>query len=387
MENKREQIKKIKANTSLTESEKNVQIQQLMMGKYSDILINKLKSNESKICSHYTKNCYKFYFDCCNICDPCKRCHGDRGCCNNFNSIPNPISSITCSLCELTQKPSNKCIGENCQEEFSSSYCGICQIWTSKQIFHCNKCGICRIGTKDTLFHCDSCGICFNKSDSENISVHKCAGFAKNNWSSNPNDLANPNELTNPNDLANPNLITNTKSQNNYKEAVCVVCSENTFNSQSESFPLDCGHFIHKDCFDQYIKQGCYKCPLCKKSIGDMKAQWDFLRYQIKAHPIPNDFFPINPDDLVDSPYGKFLIKSIGFDEVTLSKMYTGILVDWIVSSKDREKKAQATLNSISVKKNYYKDIHCNDCGSKSNVKFHPYGLECNNCKGFNTQE
>jgi hypothetical protein len=65
--------------------------------------------------------------------------------------------------------------------EFANSYCGICQIWTLKQIFHCEDCGICKIGTKDTLFHCKTCGICFNKSDSENTSIHQCANQNKLN--------------------------------------------------------------------------------------------------------------------------------------------------------------------------------------------------------------
>ena len=74
------------------------------------------------------------------------------------------------------------------------------------------------------------------------------------------------------------------KKNSNYKDGICVICSDNTFNSQSESFPFDCGHFVHKNCFSQYTAQGNYKCPCCRKSIGDLSTQWDFIRSQIKLY-------------------------------------------------------------------------------------------------------
>lgn len=359
---KRELIKKIKADTSLSETEKNKKIQELMMGNY---MVSQSKSNESKTCSHYEKSCYKFYFDCCKIYDPCKRCHVERNCQSKDNLT---ISKITCSQCELLQEPGELCIG--CGIKFSNSHCGKCQIWTAKEITHCDKCGLCRLGKPGSLFHCDDCGVCFNKPI-----------LSENNIVGIDNNTSSPHEFT--------HECIGKKSQNiksGYKDSICVVCSENTFNSQSESFPLSCGHFIHSNCYNQYIQLGSYKCPHCKKSIGNLEAHWNFIREQIKLYPLPNDFLPINPGDIVDSDYGKFLVKSISLVD-GINKMYLGEFINWDVGKNFNKKKVFGSLNVSSIIKNIYKNIHCNDCGQKSVSKFHFYGLECGKCGSFNTQE
>jgi hypothetical protein len=356
MDNKRELIKKIKSDTSLSETEKNRKIQQLMMGNY---LSTQAKSNESKTCSHYEKSCYKFYFDCCKTYDPCKRCHGERNCDSKDKLI---VSKITCSECEIAQEPGESCIG--CGIKFAQSFCSTCQIWTLKEITHCVKCGICRLGKPETLFHCDDCGVCFNKP------------VRNENVNENENENENESEIHE----CIKKKLPNTKS--GYKDGICVVCSENTFNSQSESFPLTCGHFIHQVCWKQYIQHGSFKCPYCKKSIGDLTSNWNFIHNQINAHPLPNDFIPIQPGDIVDTKFGKFVISSIK----TLSgeQMFSGEFLNWNINKSN---KVYGTLNLSSVKKNLYKQIHCNDCGKKSTTVYHPYGLECNGCGSFNTQE
>ena len=30
-------------------------------------------------------------------------------------------------------------------------------------------------------------------------------------------------------------------------------------------------------------------------------------------------------------------------------------------------------------------DIRCNDCGFKGSVRYHPYGMKCGDCGGYNT--
>lgn len=334
---KRELIKKIKDDSTLGSAEKNRKIQELMMGNYVQ---TQTKSNESKTCSHYEKLCYKFYFDCCGIYDPCKRCHGERNCVSKDKLL---VSKITCSQCDIVQEPGELCIG--CGIKFSQSFCNICQIWTSKEITHCNGCGICRLGKPETLFHCNDCGICFNTSN------HECIKKKLNNV----------------------NL--------GYKDGICVICSENTFNSQSEFFPLACGHFIHQTCWTQYIQHGSYKCPHCKKSIGDLSSHWNFIHNQIKTHPLPNDFIPIQPGDIVDTKFGKFIILSIKI--IFGEKMLSGKFLNWNVGKTI----VYGTFNLSSIKKNLYREIHCNDCEKKSTTIYHPYGLECVECGSFNTQE
>ena len=131
----------------------------------------KSKSNENKTCDHYTKKCSRFVFECCEIIDPCRRCHIERECCNLENI---KVKEIMCNECGLEQKPQSKCVG--CGIRFDKSYCEKCF-------------------TKDV--------------------EHIC-------------------------------------SKKNYKEGICVICSESTYHSQSNSIILPCEHFIHSNCFNDY---------------------------------------------------------------------------------------------------------------------------------------
>lgn len=338
---KREQIKIIRSNPELSEKEKNNKIQELMSNNYVNII--ELKSNESNSCSHYgKKKCSKFLFGCCNLIDPCKRCHLERNCCNLENI---KVNSITCNNCNQIQQPSNQCV--NCKIKFSTSYCEECQIWTDKNIFHCVDCGLCRIGTNNTLTHCFDCNQCF---------------------------------------INNTHTIC---SKKNYKNGICVVCSETTFDSQSNSILLSCNHFIHSICFDKLVKKSIYKCPHCKKSICDMTLQWNYLRDCIKSNPLPNDMFPIIVTDIVDTQFGKFEILSIetlNENKLSNNKLFKGKFINWF-NSKSKKSNVTGTLNNSMVKKNIYKQIHCNDCEKKTLAPFHYWGMECAECKSFNTQE
>ena len=321
-------IKKIRSDLNLSEKEKSMQIQLLVGG---DLNLSKKKTN---ICEHYTKLCSNFYFECCKVFDSCKRCHTFNNTC-----VKPFISKITCVKCNQEQEPSNIC--KNCKIKFSESWCNLCQIWTEKEIHHCEKCGICRIGSESTLFHCEICEICFDTSTNN---THKCV-----------------------------NLSINTKSK--FKD-LCGVCGENVFDSQLTTFILDCSHPIHTKCYTKCIETGFLKCPCCKKSFGGLETHWNWIRSQIKLNPLPNDFIPICTNDIVDTSWGKFIIGDI--KEINNIKMYKGKFI---------KNNMNGTLNEFSVKKNLYKSICCNDCGAKTLSQYHPYGLECSNCSSFNTQE
>jgi RING finger/CHY zinc finger protein 1 len=107
----------------------------------------------------------------------------------------------------------------------------------------------------------------------------------------------------------------------------CVVCGENLNNGIYNFTFLNCGHVIHKKCYNQMKSNGDYRCPYCKKSMWDMKDKWETIRLNIQHTPMPNDFY--------------------------------------------------------AVKK---VSIHCNDCNQNSTTDNHYYGLECKLCKSFNTQ-
>lgn len=98
------------------------------------------------------------------------------------------------------------------------------------------------------------------------------------------------------------------------------------FDSPLSVIFMECGHPIHKNCFDQYMATS-YKCPLCNKSIVKMDALFLNLSNIIKEQPMPEDW-------------------------------------------KD--------VRSILL---------CNDCSAKSSAPFHFLGLQCENCHSYNTIE
>lgn len=75
------------------------------------------KSNGSLTCSHYkTKKCSRFYFPCCDIVDPCVRCHLERDKCDD-KTKPRLLS---CNECNLEQEISNQCMG--CYVKFDNYF-------------------------------------------------------------------------------------------------------------------------------------------------------------------------------------------------------------------------------------------------------------------------
>lgn len=98
------------------------------------------------------------------------------------------------------------------------------------------------------------------------------------------------------------------------------------FDSPLSVIFMECGHPIHKSCFDQYMATS-YKCPLCSKSIVKMDALFLNLSNIIKEQPMPDDW------------------------------------------------------------KNVRSILLCNDCSAKSSTPFHFLGLRCENCNSYNTIE
>ena len=125
-----------------------------------------------------------------------------------------------------SKKKTNKCI--NCNIKFGEYFCNICSFYDNKiekDYYHCDKCNICRVGKKNT-FHCDNCKICVINEN------HKCHNIK--------------------------NIHSN-----------CPICLEDLFSSINPVIFLNCGHSLHRDCFNLYAKTN-YKCPICKKSICDV---------------------------------------------------------------------------------------------------------------------
>ena len=105
----------------------------------------------------------------------------------------------------------------------------------------------------------------------------------------------------------------------------CCICLENLFLSRDASVSLPCGHAIHQSCFKSSIQQNKYTCPLCRKIM-------------IKGEAL----------DMMNRQYDR-LIEIYPYNE------------------------------NISAQ------ISCNDCEYKGEVAFHPIGLKCGGCGGYNT--
>ncbi|KAK6129700.1 hypothetical protein DH2020_036566 [Rehmannia glutinosa] len=107
----------------------------------------------------------------------------------------------------------------------------------------------------------------------------------------------------------------------------CPVCFEYLFESRNDVIALPCGHTIHKACLKEMQEHYQYACPICSKSVCDMSKVWEKFDMEIAATPMPPD---------------------------CENKMV------WIL---------------------------CNDCGCKSEVKYHIVGHKCPNCKSYNTRQ
>ncbi|KAF1976128.1 hypothetical protein BU23DRAFT_588296 [Bimuria novae-zelandiae CBS 107.79] len=106
----------------------------------------------------------------------------------------------------------------------------------------------------------------------------------------------------------------------------CPICGDYLFTSSTAVVSMPCGHYLHKDCYNRYMETA-YKCPTCKKSAVNMELQWQKLTQAIESQPMPDQF-----------------------------------------------------VNTRAI-------IQCNDCSTKSSVKYHWLGNKCNSCDSYNTNE
>lgn len=105
----------------------------------------------------------------------------------------------------------------------------------------------------------------------------------------------------------------------------CCICLESIFLSREGIFILPCGHIIHSNCYISSLRQNKYTCPLCRKTMlmGEMRQR------------------------MIDE-----------YDNIITCMEYS---------------------ESIHI------IISCNDCDYKGEVRFHPIGLKCGGCGGYNT--
>lgn len=69
----------------------------------------------------------------------------------------------------------------------------------------------------------------------------------------------------------------------------CPICGEYMFTSSAAVVAMRCGHYIHRTCYDQYMRIS-YKCPICHRSAVKMELQWRKLEDAIASQPMPEQY-------------------------------------------------------------------------------------------------
>jgi len=203
------------------------------------------------------------------------------------------VTEVLCMRCNTLQPASAHCIHPSCPAQgkpFASHYCGICNFYdddATKKIYHCPFCNVCRsgLGLGIDYRHCMRCNACVSLSDS----YHTCI----------PQSL----------------------------QGNCPICHDSMFESTEPLRGLKCGHVMHLSCFSLYIRGQAYTCPLCKKSVDDMKDYFSVLDAALRMQPMPEGY----------------------------SKLVS--------------------------------NIYCQDCGKYGKVKYHFVGCKCSYCGSYNTRE
>lgn len=231
-------------------------------------------------CGHYTRGC-KFVSPCCNEITPCRFCHDDS---HDHQINRYDVQIIQCNRCNKQQGISNQCV--DCGHVFADYFCNICRLYDShptNKYFHCDECGMCRVGNREDIFHCSECNMCFDNKYKE---THSCK-----------KDLFRTD---------------------------CCICLNDLFSSRQSSVVMNCGHAIHQECSNEWVKKN-IGCPLCRKTMFD--SEW--------------------------------------------AKKYSDY--------KDQLKELMPYEGLHTVK------ILCNDCNQSNEVSYHPIGNKCPNCNSYNT--
>lgn len=202
------------------------------------------------------------------------------------------VSEVMCMKCTTLQPASEKCYNPECESQgarFAKYYCDICHLYDddpAKDIYHCPFCNVCRSGKGLGIDykHCMRCNACVSME-----SDHHCI----------------PQRL----------------------QATCPICHESMFQSTEPLRGLKCGHVLHLSCFTKYMRGQNYTCPLCKKSVEDMRDYFSMLDAAVRMQPMPAAF--------------------------------------------------------VSV----VSDIYCQDCGKTGRVPYHFVGCKCSHCGSYNTRE
>jgi len=199
-------------------------------------------------CAHYPRQS-KIQAPCCGRFYTCRLCHDA----NQSHKIDRyAIKDMMCMHCFTVQPCAQHCRSEVCGKKLAKYYCDICHLFSDaeKSIFHCKDCGLCRVGKGLGIDykHCTKCGSCINLSIFDD---HVCL--------------------------------------ENALHSNCPICAEHMFTSVKPVCILKCGHYMHLQCLDDYTQRD-YRCPICKKSLGDMSNRWRQIDDYMVSNPMPEEY-------------------------------------------------------------------------------------------------
>lgn len=175
---------------------------------------------------------------------------------------------MRCMLCKTEQKTAQRC--EHCGVDMAVYYCDICKFWDdnpAKSIYHCDKCGICRVGRKEDFRHCLKCNACITV---EHYPSHKCIERSL--------------------------------------ECDCPICGEYLFASTAPVMFMRCGHSIHFICHREHLKAS-FQCPVCLKSLGDMKDYFARLDSMLANESMPPEYSLVRAQILCNDCEAKTVTK------------------------------------------------------------------------------
>ncbi|KAF7995499.1 hypothetical protein HCN44_006606 [Aphidius gifuensis] len=231
-------------------------------------------------CDHYKRKS-KFVTPCCNKVYTCRFCHDEQ---ETHSVNRKEVTELICVVCDTRQPVQATC--QNCNVRFGNYTCLECNLFDDddKSQYHCDGCGICRVGGRDRFFHCATCNMCLPVQLKNG---HKCV--------------------------------------ENVSHSNCPVCLDDIHTSRIPCHIPDCGHLLHRICFEELLHSGHYACPTCQVSLLDMTDLWRYLDQEVSLTPMPLEY------------------------------------------------------------KLYKAEILCKDCHEESTVKFHVVGLKCLHCGSYNT--
>jgi hypothetical protein len=182
--------------------------------------------------------------------------------------------------CSALQPSNDRCINPDCESRgkpYARYFCRICNLFddSQREIFHCpvstsfvgsfivlpillladnsrtysyrtQYCNICRLGKGLGIDfrHCMRCNACVSLTDEE----HRCI----------------PQKL----------------------QGDCPICHEQLFQSTEPLRGLKCGHVMHMSCYTEYRRHS-HTCPLCHRSMEEMKELYSLLDNAIRMQPMP----------------------------------------------------------------------------------------------------